>query len=94
MSKAISLTDLLSELAADPSLYDEEDEHQVYWGDVDDLPCRNRHSCGFYSSMRLRVEPMYHLGDEVGFVSVTTKNRIYRPYVETVGELHDQPKRV
>ncbi len=92
MSKTMSLEDLLSELAVDPELYDPDDHYEVYWGDTEDsIIGTSRNALGFYSSMRLCVEPMYFRGDEVGFVSVAKKNRVYRSGLgaETVVELYD-----
>lgn len=43
MSKALTLTELLSELAALHELYEDEDDLQVYWDEVESaVPDRSR----------------------------------------------------
>ena len=91
MNQVVTLTELLTELASAPELQDDYPELVVVWGDVDDLPCRNRNAVGFYSKLQLRVEPMYLRGEELGFVSRVTKNCHYMPGIETCVDLYDTP---
>ena len=47
----------------------------------------SRRSLAFYSSLRVKIDPEEHLGEEVGFEATVARNRGYKPGGKTKSKL-------